>query len=234
MNQGHQIYFATGRDMSQVEPIIKKYNFMPSGIIYLNGNIYPNPPKTLEKSPLYDELSLMFKKSKEVGIYSHTNIGLLQKGSIKVIIKQFIKKLIHYGNYQDLHLCLSFKQDIDIYKIDITGSNAVLKPILKHWQNKYPQYKIVFGSTTNIEITPHDIHKLQGVLTIKEQLGLDDDHIYVFGDSENDVTMLKHFKHSYAPSNALENALLAANHTCDLCTNDGVAKVIEEVLRKEN
>ena len=54
--------------------------------------------------------------------------------------------------------------------------------------------------------------------------------VIAFGNTENDVSMLKMAGISYAVKNADEYARSAAGSICDSNENDGVAKVLAEYL----
>ena len=54
--------------------------------------------------------------------------------------------------------------------------------------------------------------------------------VIAFGNTENDVSMLKMAGISYAVKNADEYARSAAGNICDSNENDGVAKVLAEYL----
>ena len=51
-----------------------------------------------------------------------------------------------------------------------------------------------------------------------------------FGDSDNDLAMLKMAGLSYAMDNAPQNVKDAADRVAPACTEDGVLQVLEELL----
>lgn len=57
-------------------------------------------------------------------------------------------------------------------------------------------------------------------------------NLYIFGDGENDIQMLKYATHSYAPENAMECTKNVVNNICYLCQEDGVAQMIAQKLLK--
>ena len=52
-----------------------------------------------------------------------------------------------------------------------------------------------------------------------------------FGDQQNDIEMLKQAYHSYAVANALPETQAAARFMTDSSTDDGVLKVLKELLK---
>lgn len=92
------------------------------------------------------------------------------------------------------------------------------------------RYEVVKVNKWWIEILPKHTNKVNQVKYLVNKYSLDINDLYVFGDGENDVEMLKYAVHSYAPKNAMEIARKNANFICDSCDQDGVVKIIEEII----
>ena len=58
--------------------------------------------------------------------------------------------------------------------------------------------------------------------------------IYIFGDGENDIKMLKFAENSYAPRNALNKAKNSAKNTCLSCEDLGVIQIIIKNILKHD
>ena len=58
---------------------------------------------------------------------------------------------------------------------------------------------------------------------------IDLDDIYVFGDGENDIDMLKMVKHSYAMNNASDKVKECCNYICESNDDFGVIKVLQGI-----
>ena len=83
-----------------------------------------------------------------------------------------------------------------------------------------------------LDVSPKGTTKLMGILKLIEQEGIHEDEVLVLGDSENDATMLKHFKHSYAMGNASIEIKALAKFVAPTNMEDGVAQVIETLVLK--
>ena len=81
---------------------------------------------------------------------------------------------------------------------------------------------------TNKGVTKgHALKKIQSILGIKKEETL------AFGDNINDLEMLAEAKYSFAIGNAREEVKMAAAYVAESNKNEGVLKVLEELLGKE-
>ena len=68
-----------------------------------------------------------------------------------------------------------------------------------------------------ISVTSPDADKLKAVLRICGEMEYREDEVAVYGNSMNDIGLLKHFKHSFAVTNSCEEVKRAAGQVCDIC-----------------
>lgn len=73
------------------------------------------------------------------------------------------------------------------------------------------------------------IDKATGLRRLLERWGIDPADAIAFGDSENDLEMLRLVGTGYAMANAEEDVLAAADAVAPPCTEDGVLQVLEEL-----
>ena len=79
-----------------------------------------------------------------------------------------------------------------------------------------------------IEVMPPGISKASGLEKAAGLLGVPPENLMVFGDSLNDVSMLRFTPNSVAVENARPEAKEAARYRCPKNTEDGVARFIRE------
>lgn len=93
------------------------------------------------------------------------------------------------------------------------------------------RYKIVTSGDMWIDIL--DIHANKGlaVKELQESLSITPEETMVFGDQQNDIEMIRQAYFSYAVANALPETRAAARFITDSSTDDGVLKVLRELLR---
>lgn len=81
-----------------------------------------------------------------------------------------------------------------------------------------------------LEVSPAGVTKDAGLETLCDHLGIDPRDTVAFGDGANDVEMLAWAGQSWAMANAVPEAVAAADHRARSNAEDGVARVIEELL----
>ena len=82
-------------------------------------------------------------------------------------------------------------------------------------------------------IMPKGWNKGAAVLYLADYLGVSEDDVFVFGDAENDLSMLGAVKNSVAVSNATPAAAAAARWHIGACDDFAVADAIEALARGE-
>lgn len=87
------------------------------------------------------------------------------------------------------------------------------------------------GFQGNMEITSKGADKGKALSWLADKLEISSEEVMAFGDSGNDVTMLKFAGHSYAMVNGNQKAKDAARYVTQLSNNDGgVGDTIREIL----
>ncbi len=112
------------------------------------------------------------------------------------------------------------------------GTDVTNTPILRNLlAAEVPELDFVMPSPNAavIDITPKGYGKGDGVRIMAETLGIDLDEVAVFGDADNDLSMLQAVPNSIAVANASEAAAAAARwHIGDAC-EQSVAKAMAEI-----
>ena len=95
-------------------------------------------------------------------------------------------------------------------------------------REQFPAFDFVFPTMYGpfIDILPHGWSKGCAVKVLSEHLGLTLDEVAVFGDSENDISMLEVVPHSVVVRNASADALAVANYRIGLSADDAVADAL--------
>ena len=79
-----------------------------------------------------------------------------------------------------------------------------------------------------LEFNPLEATKGNALSSLAEHLGIPLSQVWAFGDSLNDLSMLRAAGHSVAVSNAWEQVLEACDETCASNQEDGVARCLAE------
>ena len=76
------------------------------------------------------------------------------------------------------------------------------------------------------ELVPAGYSKGKGIDLLRKKLDVKREDCFAFGDSRNDLTMLRHVKHSVAMGNAPEDVKAACAYVTDRPENDGIEKAM--------
>lgn len=82
-----------------------------------------------------------------------------------------------------------------------------------------------------IDLLPAHCDKGRAVERLIAALGVTPDEVCAFGDSENDLAMLRRVTHAVAVENASDEVRQAALHHIGACADDAVACALEEIAR---
>ena len=102
------------------------------------------------------------------------------------------------------------------------------------WQKRLredPEVTPTSSFLYNVEVGGKNTSKAQALLYLMEQWHLSREQVMAFGDSENDLEMLSMAGTGVAMANAEETVRRAADLTAESNDQDGVAKVIEDLLK---
>ena len=111
-------------------------------------------------------------------------------------------------------LTINFAYDEDGHRIDYDAVWEVLK--------KYPDVNAVSGGMKNIEVTKKGVSKASGLLYLGKKLGIAPEEMMVFGDSGNDLDMIKMAGIGVAMANAEPEVLKAADFVTKSNNENGV------------
>ena len=153
--------------------------------------------------------------SKRMNIFYEYNKSM--KDEDKVLIKKFysIKDIDTKKIFKIFLWQLSNKEKEDFYKI---------------FNNEH--IEIVSSENDGIDITLKNVNKGNAVKILANYYNLSLDNIAVFGDNDNDISMLNVTKNSFAMGNATEEVKNIANFVIDSNNEDGVTKAIKKYILK--
>lgn len=95
---------------------------------------------------------------------------------------------------------------------------------------KYPQMNAVSGGMRNIEVTKSGVSKGSGLLWLGKYLGIKEEEMIAFGDSGNDIDMLRVAGIGVAMGNAEKEAKEMADFVTKSNTENGVARALEQFV----
>ena len=153
----------------------------------------------------------------------------------RITLSSLYDKIFYILRYLIKHKPIPKQNNEAVYnqveKIELGGTiffNFFFKLLKKRLYN----YEVVRVSQYWIEILPKGTNKLDQLKYLVSKYHIDQNDLYVFGDGENDIEMLQYANNSYAPENALIEAKNAAHFKCESCNNNGVIKVIQNIIKR--
>lgn len=118
-----------------------------------------------------------------------------------------------------------------LHKILVAGQPEYLT---EHWEEIRTPFKdtvsMVFSAPMYIEFTDLGIDKAHALDTVLKPLQIYPEHIIAFGDGQNDLSMIEYAGTGVAMGNAVEELKKAANKITATNNEDGIAKILEELL----
>lgn len=112
----------------------------------------------------------------------------------------------------------------------IYGFSENAERIRKFFAEKYGDYAdFVLGGNDWIDMILKNSGKGLALAAIMEKKGLKPEEIMVFGDNQNDISMLELTPNSYAMAHAKPDVLVHAKHTCA-----SVTECLKDFLKMEN
>lgn len=126
--------------------------------------------------------------------------------------------------------------DIDdrLYKVAATFPVEIVFDALTELQGRVSHIMTpVSSGHGDIDMIIPGLHKASGLERLQAKWGIKASEIMTFGDSGNDVEMLRHAGFGVSMANAADSARAAANLTTDSNNEEGVLNMIEKVLSGE-
>lgn len=209
IKEGGEICFVTGRSLFSAKKIAnifkKKTGKNIKYIACFNGAIiYDNiNNKIIEETTINsNKIPYLFNTAREFSLGFTEYYNDNNKIFINVFGFDILTKIIKIFNKKTLYKSLknnNLKID-NVYKINIVKKYNNEKFLNMQNILTYADINEISYSLTNpflIEITPKNIDKGYAVKKISELLNITLDEFIAFGDSPNDIPMLKLIKHSY-------------------------------------
>jgi hypothetical protein len=186
-----------------------------------------------------EQLCGIFGMCKEHGIKSkaftmdtcYTDDEVLLKGGINLIVVKYTKPMHYQVEYKKVDDMFSIA-DKPIVKCVIVDNNVEYVEQIRDRINADIEGVTAVKSNWNcIDIIRSDVSKGAALIDYAHSEGIDASEIVAFGDSENDISMLKMAGLGIAVDNAEANVKAAADRVT--LTNDecGVAVALEELFK---
>lgn len=223
--KGHKCFINTGRVYATVDDYIRQPGF--DGFVCGCGtNIYADGKEILyvpygrEESVKIAELC---RKYGYKGIFEHKNHvafdGIIPGGEHRKILDYFIGMGVKVVD--DIH-----SEDFVFDKLAV-WHGAGNPNLDKFKQAVSTDFQCIIRSDSFMELVPHGYSKATGIKFLMDYYNVPIENVFVFGDSNNDLEMLKYVPNSIAMGVCSDEVAKVASYKTDTVENDGIYKAMK-------
>ncbi|MBQ8318629.1 MAG: HAD family phosphatase [Lachnospiraceae bacterium] len=223
--KGHKCFINTGRVYATVDDYIRQPGFdgFVCGCgtnIYADGQEVLYVPYSREKSVKVAELC---RKYDYKGIFEHKNHiafdGTISGGEHRVILDYFINMGVKI--IDDIH-----SEEFVFDKLAVWHGAG--NPNLEEFKNQIREdFQCIIRSDSFVELIPHGYSKATGIKFLMDYYNVPIENVFVFGDSNNDLEMLKYVPNSIAMGVCSKEVARVASYRTDTVENDGIYKAMK-------
>jgi len=117
----------------------------------------------------------------------------------------------------------------DVLKIMVIGDAPELADLAQRLRREVPGLEVTSSGPDNLELMARGVSKGWGLTQLGARLKIPPQAMLAFGDSDNDLEMIRYAGVGVAMGNAHGAVKQAADRVTATCDEDGVALVIEEL-----
>lgn len=231
--KGVDFAVCTGRMYGSMEYLMPKLSFSRYSINIMGAEIYDNFTKErIYFRPLEDEHTLAIARY-AVDNNIHMNIYL-----DNVLYTNFDDDYRHWYHKETTSLGKVIEGDVLEFIKGKKPSKILFISEPEEAKKHFENMQKMFGESLNIcashpryvEFSHIDAQKDKTLLVLLEMLNIKKEELIVFGDSGNDVSMLKNTGFSCCVANGWDEAKEASNLIIESNDNDGVARTVERLI----
>lgn len=228
LEQGYLFYAASGRQYANMRRLFDNYAER-MGFISENGAIVTEQ----EQVVFVDELprKLAMEVSEDILRFPETEIGLsgVRACHIKPRTEWFANQIENVlknvaERFDNLEQIDDRIVKVSMYIHDFEKHIGEIQPF---FQEKYGAYAdFVTAGNGWLDMIAKGSGKGKALRVVMEEHGLQPEEVMVFGDNQNDISMLELTPNSYAMAHAKPEIKKHAGHTCE-----NVSKILREFLK---
>lgn len=231
--EGYIIAIATGRTLKSALLATNGADFAQCIICSSGAVVFDNLNKKILKSSAIsssDAKDIIGLYDKDTSYISVNDLEYYNKYGEDIEIENYVsKKIIDVNQFlkdkNDIyHMCIKFKNDKNAEKVS--------KYILNNF-NELTAYTVSchYAGDKNVDINKKGITKYSAIKYIANLCSINNDDIIAFGDSENDLHMIKNSGVGVAMLNALDEVKDSANYITKTNDENGVIEFLKLYLQ---
>lgn len=219
---GHQLFINTGRPISAIPKAILDLEM--DGYVCGCGSYISYHNKVLLHTPLTN-----FTCKQIVNIVDVTKVDAVLEGAHAIYYD------FNTTNPVVLEMCQDFKKEG--YPVRDIHDPAIIFDKLTAYTKQSPYvdlfiemishyFSIIVRGPHFYECIQKPFSKATGIAFLMNELKVDLEDVYAFGDSSNDLSMLKATKHSVAMGNSPDDLKAEVSYVTDDVSKDGIQKAL--------
>ncbi len=231
-SKGNAIAIASGRPFGSCRSTLELFKAERRFAVCAGGaSLYNDEGKLLWKQTMSKEAFLHIreelKKYEGVSVYAYLGDDSLAS-YFPEPWADFEYSINSFRNHYDLSKDDSVLSRFGVTKIMI-ASKPEISAKIRFSQEDYENYTIVRSNEHFLEAMPKGVSKASAIEPIRELLGIKKEDVYTFGDSGNDLEMIRAYE-GVAMGNAMDEVKSVAKYVTKSCKEAGVAYALKEIL----
>ncbi len=232
---GYVVALCTGRDMETHYSAGYRDIVQPDAIIHQNGGkITVGDEVIFRHTVSHDLIRRLYDYAVKNGICVGTSIGgedFFLYPEKKIYADQAYNKFLtrHFVPFEEI-----FNRNLEVTGLAYAGDLEKEKPII---ERDFPELELFgFSSNAGADVVERGFSKAEGMRRLCDYYGISTADTYAFGDSNNDVPVLKAAGVGIAMGNGDESAKEAADYVTEDFDHDGIYRacvhfgLIEDIL----
>lgn len=242
--KGIKIVVVTGRagfDAKRHAEIISKEAYFIGSNGAVVGNVFED--ELMHESPFSEKVlneTLSWARQMKIKPVLYANNKIFITGFREYLMHLYYAKKMKLNADKHLSFESNGKKRIPIWaqsgaKIHKIVFFALRSKKLTQMESILRNYKNIEMALTGkgcFELTDKGINKSYGIKKLSEYLGIDKSEIIAFGDSENDLEMIKYVGCGVAMQNATSHIKSISDRVTTSNDNEGISVVLKEMLEK--
>ena len=231
-NKGNAIAIASGRPFGSCRSTLELFKAEHRFAVCAGG------------SSLYDDKgNLLWKQTMSKKAFLHIKEELRQYEGLAVYAYLGDDSLASYFpeawadfefSINSFHAHYNLNDDdsvLDRYGVTkiMIASDPKISAKVRFSEEDYRNYAIVRSNEHFLEAMPKGVSKASAIEPIRELLGIAKEDVYTFGDSGNDLEMIRAYQ-GVAMGNAMEEVEAVAKYVTKSCKEAGVAYALKDIL----
>ncbi len=221
--KGYAVAIASGRDMKNNTSIVYLREVDPDVLIHMNGTMVELKDRVLlercmDKGLLKRVLEFCEAQNFPLGFRLNEVDYFINPKDVLYFDSRY------FGIYQDRHFDDPWKlMNLPVRALAFYGNREKSKVL----QKEFPELKVMmFSKDYGADVVEADYSKAEGIRRACDHFGISLDDTYAFGDSTNDIEMLKRVHVGIAMGNAVSETKAAADYITDDIDKDGIKKAL--------